>query len=382
MSDHITFIGNPGPDIKAMLSVIKEAGLSARRIESAEHAVSILEREPPCALFLDAKQENLQAFLQEFRENRVLFAVPVLLRVEAMDALLLGNAYRWGVDDFIVDGYNMSQFSAFVAAVGNKDSWNAVRAPAGQVILAHPDRRDRVEIGRILKRNGFDTFFAGSAEELTAAIREKNARAVIVSCDIPGKPVAEMLLESHREQDELPPFVLAVGPDKIEEISKKIPDGMSVRLFETGSDPEGITFVLNELLAPPPVGTRRSERVLWGTPVSFIHRGGTGRMSGFSFNINLGGLYIRTLTSLPLQTKIELSFRPPYGRGLVLADAQVVWRKRLGDVSGAASPPGMGVQFLELWPADQAAHEVGYQKLVEQTAAGRSVTAPPPTQII
>lgn len=380
MSDCIIFIGDPGPDAKDMLAAIREAGLSAKRIESTEHAVSILEKEPPCAVILDGSMKNIDTFLEELREVRSLAAVPVLLRVSSPDPVLLADAFRWGVDDFLVDGC-AAQFSAFAATIGNKESWSAVRAPAGQVILAHADRYERAKVGRILRRNGFDTFFAGSIDELAAAIQGKDARTVIVSCDIPGGSVESMLLDFQAKSVEVPPFVLVAKPDDIETIRCTVPESVRVKYFESGTDPEGVTFVLNELLAPPPAGARRSARVLWGTPVTFRHQGGEADMYGFSFNINMGGIYIRSLTSLPLQTKIDVAFRPPFGRGHVFAEAQVVWRKQPGDSSGAASPPGMGVQFLDLWPADQAAYEAGYQALLEQSSTSPSAAAPHPTQV-
>jgi hypothetical protein len=204
---------------------------------------------------------------------------------------------------------------------------------------------------------------------------------VIVSHDIPGQPVSDMLLDFHSRGEDIPPFVLVTKPEAIDAVRRKLPEDIKIKYFETGTDPEGITFVLNELLAPPPAGARRSARVLWGTPVSFMHAGGQNKMGGFTFNINMGGIYIRTLASLPLQSKIEVTFRPPFGRGQVFAEAQVVWRKQFGDTSGAASPPGMGVQFIDLWPADKAAYEVGYQSLLEQTSTSPSTAAPPPTQV-
>lgn len=380
MSDCIIFIGDPGPDAKDMLAVIREAGLFAKRIESSDNAVSILDKDPPCAVLVDGAMKNVDLFLEELREVRSLAAIPVLLRVNSPDPALLADAFRWGVDDFLVDGCS-AQFSAFVATVGNKDSWSAVRAPAGQVILAHADRYERAKVGRILRRNGFDTFFAGSTDELAVAVQAKDARTVIVSCDIPGRPIGEMLSDFQKKGVDIPPFVLVAKADEIETLRGTIPESLSVKYFESGTDPEGVTFVLNELLAPPPAGARRSARVLWGTPVTFRHQGGEADMYGFSFNINMGGIYIRSLTSLPLQTKIDVSFRPPFGRGSVFAEAQVVWRKQPGDASGAASPPGMGVQFLDLWPADRAAYETGYQALLEQSSTSPSTAAPPPTQV-
>ena len=381
MSNCITFIGDPGPSIKTVLTTIRESGLTAKRIESADHAVSILDREPPAAVILDGSLRGTQSFLEELRETRSLASIPVIMRLPELDPVLLSDGFRWGMDDFVIDG-NVAQFAAFIALLGNKDSWNAVRAPAGEIILAHEDRQERAKFGRVLRRNGFDTYFAGSSDELVEAMQKRDARAVIASCDLPGTPPAELILEARHREEEVPPAILVCGADGIDELRRELPEDKTLKYFETGTDPEGVTFVLNELLAPPPIGARRSSRILWAAPATFRISGNENTMTGYTFNINLGGIYIRTLTSLPLQTKIEVSFRPPFGRGEVFVDAQVVWRKQMGDTSGAASPPGMGLQFLDLWPADAAAYETGYQQLLDQTTTTPSAAAPHPAEAV
>ena len=62
-------------------------------------------------------------------------------------------------------------------------------------------------------------------------------------------------------------------------------------------------------------------------------------------------------------------FQPPFGRGEVVVDGQIVWRREFASTQGQASPSGVGVQFTGMAPADRAAFEVGYDLLLKEHEA-------------
>ena len=313
---------------------------------------------------LAADIDNASDLVAQIREVRTLADVPIVASVEEIDEEYLDGLFKSGIDDYHFIG-SQKQFISLVATVAKSDSWSAIRAPAGQVIFADPERMERIRFGRVLRRNGFDTFFAGNAEELETAVNTVDARMVIASTRLEGGDLVDVI-RAAKGGDESPPWIVITTPDEADQLGERVPKKPEVVFFEAGSDAEGITFFMNELLAPPPVGARKSPRVLYNVPVSFVPHGGKVPFWGFTFNINLGGLYVRSLTSFPLQTPIDLVFRPPFGRGQVFATAQVVWQKKYGDTTGAASPPGMGIQFLEMWQADKAAYDTGYRILLEE----------------
>ena len=320
----------------------------------------------PCCIALCSKVQDRGEILSTIREDARLAQIPVLACLSHPDPIVLEDAFRDGVDDYIVDGAK-EQLRAMIAAAKKEDSWKAVRAPAGQVVLAHPDRLERIRIGRVLKRNGFDVHFASSELELESAIDNVNTRAVIAATDLPGGKLVEVIQKEGEKNQEPCPWIIVAKEHEMKRVDASLPKKPMVSLFEAGLDAEGLTFLMNELLAPAPAGVRKSQRLLYGTPAAFSHEGQDTLFHGYVFNINLGGLYIRTLTPPPLQSRIEVSFRPPFGRGQVVANAQVVWRKQHGDAMGAASPPGMGLQIFDMWAADKAGFETGYQTLLEQS---------------
>ncbi len=374
MNQEFVFVGNPGPNAAAMLKTLHDSGLSPRRLAVSDNLPKEIAHGSPGIVMFGSDVKKLDQIVLEVREERTLASVPVLACVSDLDSDLLNEAFRSGMDDYLVNG-SPQQFEALVAKLRQEDTWRVVRAPAGQVILAHSDRLERIRFSRVLRKNGFDTFFAASTDELREATKKVKARAVVAASALPGGSLLDLIEERDSES---PPWVVVATPDEMDTYADHIGNSRTA-LFETGADAEGLTFVMNELLAPPPVGVRKSPRILYGTPATFKYDGSEVPFHGFTYNVNIGGLYIRSLTPLPLQTHIEVTFAPPFGRGQVFATAQVVWCKQLGDATGAASPPGMGIQFLHMEPADKAGFEAGYALLVEkaQEIIGPSVGPAP-----
>lgn len=380
MSHHFVFLGEPGPDAPAMLRALNDAGLAPRRIQIAEDLRSQLVADPPAAVVFGPEIEDRAGLVASLRESSVLTSVPFIGRVAAAHPNSLSQAFRDGMDEYYLDGCS-EQFTELANVLGQSERGSTVRAPAGQVILAHPDRLERVRLASVLRRNGYDTHFAGSAEELRSALLEKRPRAVVASTGLPGVPVVEMVCELDGTELDTIPWVVVAPEQLIDETSEALPAKPQSRILEDGADVEGLTFLMNEMLTPPPVGVRRSPRLLFGAPAAFVNEGGEVVFQGYTYNVSMGGVYLRSLTPFPLQTRITVDFQPPYGRGRVVADAQVCWVKRLGDTGGAASPPGMGIQFLSMDVADDAGFEAGYRRLLDQNQETPSKLSHPPTAL-
>jgi uncharacterized protein (TIGR02266 family) len=74
---------------------------------------------------------------------------------------------------------------------------------------------------------------------------------------------------------------------------------------------------------------------------------------GFSENVSTGGLFIATYRLMPIGTEVAMTFVlpedfPVFVRGVVR------WQRDPCDLGHAELPPGMGVQFTDLGPAEQA----------------------------
>jgi CheY-like chemotaxis protein len=376
MPKSLVFIGEPGSDAPAQLAALAAAGLTPRRLRPGDGLAGLVA-DPPVAVVVDAADPALPGFMAALRERPELAPVPVVAGIADSNSGLLERAFAAGVDDYLPDGA-AHQFEALLAAVTAADPWQAVRAPAGRVLLAHDDRLERIRYGAVLRRNGFDPHFASDPGELAGAVGLVRPRALVAMVELVAGSDLDFAAARTDEGEHLP-LVLVAARDRIDTIREELGGRPRARILDSAADAESLTFLLNELLSPAPPNVRRTPRLLYHAPIRFrpADHGGP-PLHGYTFNVNLNGLFLRTLAPLPLQTRLELTFRPPGGRGSVVLLAQVMWRKEFGDTKGAATPPGMGVQFLGSAIADEAGYEAGYRKLAEESGEGLlSVPAPP-----
>lgn len=108
--------------------------------------------------------------------------------------------------------------------------------------------------------------------------------------------------------------------------------------------PQHIALSLAPHLFPGHYNRRSSPRVAVG--MSVVYRVGNTIAGALTFNISHGGLAVRTTSPPDAGTIVKLRFRLPGGRKDIAVEARVVWiDRRLG----------MGVQFTNIDPEDQAA---------------------------
>jgi type IV pilus assembly protein PilZ len=69
-------------------------------------------------------------------------------------------------------------------------------------------------------------------------------------------------------------------------------------------------------------------------------------------NISRMGIFVQTTEPLPVGTRITLRFAPPGDGGSFVLQGTVQWVNGLGP-RGESPNPGMGIQFLDLSPADR-----------------------------
>jgi uncharacterized protein (TIGR02266 family) len=371
MDQTFCFIGDPGPRRAQRLEILRAAGLKPVRINPCVRELEGLETELPAALVIGAEVVDRSGLMAELRQRPLLDAVPIIARVREPDPDDIERAFADGADDILVDGAE-AQFEALIASFGRADSWGEVRAPSGLVLLANEDREERIRLGSVLRHGGFDIHFAADLEEMDRWLSEGQApRAVVASASLPGGSLSDAvqrLASKHR----IPSPWVIVNADHSARVDAGDATGAKV-VYDTGHDPERLTFLMNELLAPAPPEGRRTPRLLYESAVEFTHEGSNEKFYGYSYNVNSGGMFVRTLTPPPRQSRVRVGFRPPCGSGQVTGEAQVVWISEFRGNGTATSPAGMGVRFVDWAPADRAGFEGGYRALLEMHGGHRSV---------
>ena len=84
-------------------------------------------------------------------------------------------------------------------------------------------------------------------------------------------------------------------------------------------------------------------------------RSGNNFYVGFSENINKGGIYVSTYEALPKGEQLMVELSLPDGGAPIHSLMEVAWVRDYigGEDHDAVVPPGMGLTFRDLGPADQ-----------------------------
>ena len=231
MVQSFCFVGDPGSGKLDMLHVIRNAGLEPVRVEASGEAIADLCKERP----IGPNVEDRSGLMAAVRQHRELDPVPLLACLDVQTHKEVEKAFADGADDYLITGEG-EQLSTLVEVLLKTDIWNIVRAPAGMVVLAESRREERIRLGHVLRKNGFDIHHASNVAELEEAVTGLKPRAVIASIDLPGKSILTTMHAAAAVPGSAPWILLDPG---LPEGQLSGADVLSVRLDRL--DPNGAT---------------------------------------------------------------------------------------------------------------------------------------------
>ncbi len=146
-----------------------------------------------------------------------------------------------------------------------------------------------------------------------------------------GTPARRVILVS----DDLPPGGEMVG---FVDLTENALLALGVRVPE-------IVFAVNDLVFSRKGAFRRKKRIYGGFGASYRTDGDW--VTGGVYNLSSDGAFIETLNPPEVGSRLELKFELP-GHGDIEVPCRVTWRVGASETAGRRSPPGVGVQFLDL----------------------------------
>ena len=340
-------------------------GLYVVKVADFETARAALEENPPLCAVVDWRSAVGRDLCLGVRGSPVLADLPLVAVVDDPWSPTVGEAFTSGADDYVaiadlehVRGKLASLRGSGIALGGSL---------TGAVILADPDRQRRVQLARHLGRMGLNVRFALDADGIP---NDPEVRLVVAHYELPPHGILPALrrLETARASDSAIPWVVVGPTEALTALKNDVGDAPGLKFFDEASDPAQIVFLANQLLVGQAKAMRRSPRLLYQVPAAMSAAGGPAASPaawGYTYNINRGGLFIRTITPPAAGSMLEIEFTPPHGRGRVRVEGKVVWRQEFPGTR--SSPAGCGIQYGELPLADGAALEVGYGKLLEES---------------
>lgn len=309
---------------------------------------------PPSCVLVGASQRGL-GLCAEIRACAALAQLNVIALVGDPWSAEARESLAAGADDYL-PLHLLDQLGAKLEALAGRGP----RLPpsrAGKAIVADPDRSRRIRLGRAIRRLGLEVVFS---LDTTDIVQDGSVRLVVANAELVSRDSAS----GPRRQGEPAhpiPWIICGTSSELHEARRSTCAGRAVGFYDLEADPSQLVFIANSLFCDRGPRLRRSKRLPYEGPIRMEQR--SLESWGFIYNINRGGLYVRTLTPPPGGARLDLEFRPPFGRGRVLVEGRVVWRQDCSD--GGGYNPGCGIEFGDLPVADAAALAAGYQMLLE-----------------
>jgi CheY-like chemotaxis protein len=340
-------------------SVAQELDMDLVNISAFAEVKEQLEKDPPLGFLVNSQAEQGRVLSMGVRMATQLADLPIIAAIPEPWSSDVAEAFALGVDDYISQN-GLGQVKKKLLAL-RKEGAPTGTYLSGKVVLADPDRERRVLMARHIKKMGLQVDFAVDGQTIPS---DTSVKLVVANAHLnPGGAIT--CLRPYRQGPGAKiPWVISGTKAEIEQARSEWPDATALSYVDVEADLAQIAFTANKLLIGSARSMRRSPRLTYETTIFFNAIDGAVPEWGFTYNVNRGGIYVRTLTPPGLGQDLVLEFVPPFGRGHVVVDARVVWRQEYSGTKGY--PPGFGIQYAEDLPiADNAALEAGYNKLLE-----------------
>ncbi len=335
-----------------------ELELDLLDLTSFQEQKPALEQSPPTCFLVDHQQTIGEEVCLGVRMSSKLVDTPVVALLQDPWSDALSDAFSLGIDDFLpvetIRGIKQKLLAL------RKEGTPTGTYLSGQVILADPERERRVHLARHLRKMGLRVEFAVDAEGIASDV---SVKLVVAHCSLAPDGAVPTLKQYRKGPGAKIPWVITGNKLELDRAKKDLGSDPLTDGFDIGTDAAQMAFTANKLLIGSARSMRRSPRLTYEGAILFHALGGSHTEWGYTYNINRGGLYIRTLTPPALGSDLDLEFVPPHGRGHVKVEGKVVWRQEYTGSKGY--PPGFGVQYGDLPIADAAGLDAGYNQLIE-----------------
>jgi Tfp pilus assembly protein PilZ/ActR/RegA family two-component response regulator len=340
-------------------------GIPAAVTERQEDLAGALDDVQPLAIVVRLSGQSTAQAFATVRSQARFAQVPIFGVPPERNDLAFTELFVWGGDDVVTAAVDPVVRRLRPLCHPAPPLKSADPPPAkDQAIVAGSDATWRTVMGRALYNGGFAVSFATSSDGLVDECLKQSVRVVVAQDDLqPGGALAAM--QSARERNAASAWVLAAPPKRMAAVMAAAkPLGKSA-VVDGFAPPENALFIVNELLAARGVDKRATARLLYGTSVAFRPAGRDEDEVGFSYNVNAGGVYVRTLAPLDAGTEVWLEMWSPRSERRVRLAGKVAWKRPFGPVGGATVPAGFGVQITHGLAGDLERWRAGYHAFAE-----------------
>jgi Tfp pilus assembly protein PilZ len=348
----------PRETMKGLHRAARLANVDARVVSDVDQLRAMLGGSPPRAVVVDLEDPAFPSIAAITRSDPMNAHIPVLGVARNVGDSTYASALACGASD-VIDASRAETLAAILTAL---DGTPPSRTPErrGLAVVAHPERQKRDVVASILAAAGYSVEMAGDLPTLSALVAEEPSLC-FASTALFG---ALRALLGARERGLLMPWVLSTTADRLNETRALTEPLEGVAVTDEAAAPDSVLFLSNELRCTVRPNLRATPRVLHGTRV-FLHAA-TGVVTGFSYNISEGGLFVRTLSPMRVGDEVGIDLVAPLSSRVVRPMGRVAWQRPFGPLAGAISPPGVGLHVTTGAPDDWSFYRQQCRRLASQ----------------
>jgi len=368
------YVVDAAADVRAMVSeTLRSLGYEAAAFESPARALDAMGRRPPSALLTDLDMTPMPGdeLCRRVKEGRALSRIPVIIFTSADSSLEVMRSWRAGADDFLPKPVQRATLRAKLEALsraGAAEEVVSVLHRPGEhhrLLFVDDSRFFRTVLGGALEHSGFQLIYARSGPEALelAEAHVGQLDAALSDLSMPGMDGLAFAAALRQKPGwEKKPILMMTASEITAERAAAAEALTGSKLLEKRLFPiESIVSRVNSAVEPNVEALRAAERVPFFSVVEFRAAGTADFLTGFSYDVSPGGIFVRSLTPLPAGTAVEMQVKITARTPVPSCFGTVVWANQYRLRTSFSYPVGMGIHFTHLEPEQQA--EV--QKLVK-----------------
>ncbi len=357
--DDLVFVVDDMKTIRDLVSVqLEQLDCTPAAFAGGEECIRALSEREPRLILMDLGMGPMRGdeCCRRIKEDARFSHIPIVMLTGTDAAHEVMHSWRAGADDFLPKPIRGSHLASKIQAMR---SWRQVAAPvapdsASRHRLLFLEGRPfyRTRLGGALEHAGFQILYCKDGPEGLRSLKEHRDEIDLVICDL-GSLEGDGLEQARQLRQASPevPMLLTCASKPTTETEAACRQITPHDILNKRSVPaEVILSKVNTLLQRVALDVRAAERVPFFSVVEFRREQKDDWFSGFAYDISTRGIFIRTMTTFPPLSKIEMRVRFFAARADITCQGVVAWANPYEPRSSFSYPLGMGVGFEQLDP--------------------------------
>lgn len=360
-SKAVFIVDHAAPSREQVAAMVRAAGLEAVPLAGPDECLALLRRTKPALILLELalaprRGDDLCRQIKESPEDRM---IPVVVMTAQDAPHEVMQSWRAGAEDFLPKpvqrGQLTSKLEVLKGASGGSPRSGGHRS-GRKLLFVEESLFFRTLLGGGLEHSGMQLLYARTGEEaLALAEQHKDSLDGMIAelnlSSMSGLELAQALRAKDwfARKTILLTSALDVTPE-LQERARAVTDGPVVekRVLPI----EAIVAHVNHAFLQLQHDLRVTERAPFFSVVEFSDAKEEQWLSGFSYDVSSGGIFVRTMTALPMGTQVKLKVRFNVGQPSTCT-GMVAWANPLFPRSSFSYPVGMGIRFTQIDPQQQ-----------------------------